>query len=374
MPFPTAQSLSFPLPNAGLVRPEPKEGGASPFPSLLDPSRFVPARLPADLAPRLVTLVDAEEGFDWSRPFSRAATDVSSMRSQWRAHLIFERHGVVPTYLVNHPVAENPDGYRPLQELLRDGACEIGAHLHPWVNPPYAEPLTRYHSFAGNLPPELEIEKLAALTQLIGARFATRPVVYRAGRYGIGPHSGEALVRLGYRVDTSVAPYRDFRREGGPAFFFHPTEPTWTDASRRLMELPLTSAVIGPLQRRQRWMPHLFGWRAERAGVPSLLRRLGLIERIKLTPEGIQLEEAMRLVRTLHRRGQRVFVLSYHSPSLAPGAMPYVRTDEDLQRFLGWLDSFYSFFASELGGRPATARQIHDMALVETLPDRRLAG
>jgi hypothetical protein len=56
--------------------------------------------------------------------------------------------------------------------------------------------------------------------------------------------------------------------------------------------------------------------------------------------------------------GHRIFVLTYHSPSLVPGNTPYVRNQEQLDRFLDWLDEFYVFFREEAGGRPSTWREI----------------
>jgi len=50
------------------------------------------------------------------------------------------------------PVASQPDGYQPLVEIQDSGKCIVGAHSHPWVNPPFKEPVNRFTSFAGNLP------------------------------------------------------------------------------------------------------------------------------------------------------------------------------------------------------------------------------
>ena len=43
------------------------------------------------------------------------------MRSQHLAHRIFERYGVIPTYMVDHPVASQDEGRAPLKELLQGG-------------------------------------------------------------------------------------------------------------------------------------------------------------------------------------------------------------------------------------------------------------
>src|SRR5579863_3484068 len=128
-------------------------------------SRLVSA--PPIGAPRLLVVVDTEEEFDWSRPLSRAETRVDHIRHQDRTQRIFERYGIVPTYVVDYPVASQESGFRPLREWRRDGKCRIGAHLHPWVNPPFEEELSPHNSYPGNLSPALEKAKLARLTETI---------------------------------------------------------------------------------------------------------------------------------------------------------------------------------------------------------------
>src|SRR3546814_10955242 len=68
------------------------------------------------------------------------------------------------------------------------------------------------------LPPELEHAKLAALTEAIAGAFGARPVVYKAGRYGVGPATAGILEALGYRIDVRVVPFTDFSDDGGPDF------------------------------------------------------------------------------------------------------------------------------------------------------------
>src|SRR4029077_14909777 len=130
---------------------------------------------------------------------------------QNRTQEIFDRYGVRPTYVVDYPVASQETGYRPLREWLDDGKCQVGAHLHPWVNPPFDEEVNARNSYPGNLPAALEKEKLRRLTEIIEANFGHRPTVYRAGRYGIGAATGAILEELGYEIDTSIVPFTDFR-------------------------------------------------------------------------------------------------------------------------------------------------------------------
>jgi glycosyltransferase involved in cell wall biosynthesis len=312
--------------------------------------------------PLIVTLVDAEETFDWSRePFSRTSSDVRSMSQQFLAHRIFDRYGVVPTYMVDYPVATQSDGREPLRELLADRRCGIGAQLHAWVTPPLTEKLTPRNSYPGNLPVALEYQKLDALTKAIEDGVGVRPRIYRAGRFGAGPRTGDILRHLGYLADSSVMPGWSFVRQGGPDFMALGAEPYWIDPERTILELPSSVGFVGRLGGAGEALRRvLFSRLSERLYGPALMARLGLLERIRLTPEGILIEEAKRLVRYMLARGHRVFVLTYHTPSLSPGCTPYVRTQEDLVRFLAWLDEFYAFFIDELHGVPATWHEIRD--------------
>lgn len=314
--------------------------------------------------PMLITTVDSEEDFDWTRPFSRASTDVTSMRSQHLAHRIFERYGVIPTYMVDHPVAAQDAGRAPLRELLQGGLCDIGAQLHPWVTPPFSEYVSSRNSYPGNLPAALEFAKIRTLTAEIETAFGLSPGIFRAGRYGVGANTGKMLRHLGYLADSSVVPCWNFGADGGPDFRRMTSEPYWIDQERTVLELPLAAALVGRTASLPECMTnHLFGRIQERLGIPSVMAHLGLLERIKLTPEGIAIEEAKRLVQHMVANGQRVFVMTYHSPSLEPGNTPYVRTAEDLQRFLGWLDEFYAFFTQTVGGTCATWRDVRNALL-----------
>src|SRR4029079_18298868 len=96
--------------------------------------------------------------------------------------------------------------------------------------------------------------------------------------------------------------------------------------------------------------------------LPAILARTRLLYRARITPEGHSLDEAKELTRTLYRAGQRVFALSYHSPSLSPGRTPYTRNQADVERFLSWIEGYLDFFTGEMSGVPSSVSQIRDMA------------
>jgi len=337
------------------------------FVEALAAPRGLPASLPAQCPPLLLVVIDTEEEFDWSQPHARENTGVSAIAAQGLAQEIFARHGIVPTYVVDYPVAATPAAVSVLKAFAERGECRIGAHLHPWVNPPHSESVNTFNSYPGNLPPALEREKLAALTAQITEAFGARPLVYKAGRYGVGPATARILEDLGYLIDVSVVPYTSFTDDGGPDFSRAGFQPSWFGAGQGLLEIPLSCGFHGVLRSLG---PALFPRVSTPAGMrlrlPGILARSGLLERIRLTPEGIDLAANMRLTRSLYQQGCRLFSFTYHSPSLVPGMTPYVSSIAELETFLESMDRYFTFFREELGGRPSDPMEV--LAMVRPRP------
>jgi hypothetical protein len=306
-----------------------------------------------DVRPMLFVVVDTEEQFDWAAPFSTDHVKVSNVRKIARAQSIFDRYGLRPNYVIDFPVATQPDGYLPLMDLLRSGACSIGAHLHPWVTPPHAETINARHSYACNLDPALEEAKLRVTSDAIEDRFGIKPRVYKAGRYGFGRFTAALLEKLGFDVDTSINPCMDFSADGGPSFDRFDACPFLFGRSRRLLELPCTTAYVGLAARAGRSILRT-ATANTRLRLPGLLARLLLVDRLMLSPEGYTLDEMRRLTVSLLARNVRTFTLSFHSPSLEPGHTPYVRTARDLEQFLARIDAYCDFFFGTIGGVAVT--------------------
>lgn len=305
--------------------------------------------------PQLAIVVDTEEEFDWRRPFARENIATRSIGAQPLAHRIYDRFGIVPTYVVDYPVATDPAARGLLGRLGAEGRAEIGAHLHPWVCPPHEEEVNRFNSYHCNLPPELERAKIETLTDAVETGFGARPTVFKAGRYGFGRSTAATIAELGYQVDCSFVPHASFTGDGGPSYHGTPDRPFWLDTERQLLEVPMTSGFIGAFGSLGGRLPALFNSpSARRLRVPGLLARTGLAARSALTPEGVSAQEQIRLIKALMTRGHRFFTLCYHSPSLAPGNTPYVRNEAELAAFLGRLETVLRFFAEELNGEFTT--------------------
>jgi hypothetical protein len=230
--------------------------------------------------------------------------------------------------------------------------------------------VTPHNSYPGNLPAALEREKLARLTETIAENFDTRPTVYKAGRYGIGNATADTLEALGYDVDASVVPWTDFSADGGPDFSCHDDGLRWFGKARRLLEIPLSVGFAG-LGRTAgpALYPAATSPTANRLHLAGILARSRLLERIRLSPENADYAEQERLARSLLAQGQRVFSLTYHSPSLEAGHTPYVRNERDLADFVGRIDRFCDWFINAVGGRPTTpARLFAELSASNTRP------
>ena len=85
------------------------------------------------------------------------------------------------------------------------------------------------------------------------------------------------------------------------------------------------------------------------------LARSRLLNRIPLTPEGVPVKEAKEAISRLLDSGQKLFSLSFHTPTVVPGHTPYVRDGADLRAFWGWWDEVLDLFAAHgvLPARPA---------------------
>lgn len=309
-----------------------------------------PLHWPERFGRRFTVFVDVEEEFDWTAPLDAAQRSTQAMRAFPDAHARFASWHVGLTCMVDHPIATDAAAVDLLCRVVEDGRSAIGAQLHAWVTPPFAAPVTAFTSYAGNLPRDVERAKIAALTAAIEAAFAARPVAFRAGRYGLGPHTLGLLAEAGYRLDSSVRPGYDYSADGGPDYSSAGT-PAWRRDG--MVELPLSTIFTGVARRYGAGLYRQLG-RIPRAR--GLAARTGLLARVALTPEGMPIADVLRAL-DVAADSERLLVLSFHSPSLAPGHTPYVRDAADLARFWRWWDAVLARL-DRLGFAPASLADI----------------
>ncbi|MFC7541870.1 glycosyltransferase [Siccirubricoccus deserti] len=267
-------------------------------------------------------VIDTEADFDWDRGISTDVGRVVSISGLDENFDSFRKHGIRPSLVIDHPVATHAEGGRIVRRLAEEG-CEIGVHLHSWTTPPMVEPRDDWHSFSGNMGAWLERRKLATLTHRVEALTGRKARIFKAGRYGLGPNTVDALEAEGFEIDLSICPWYDYSALGGPDFSRFTARPGWFGASRRLLSLPTTAAPLGWLGPQAHLVTRVTrGGLGRQLGLGRIAARANAFYPLRLSPEGADLGQMIQVTRQLHARGLRVFTLSLHSPTLQVGNTP----------------------------------------------------
>ena len=260
---------------------------------------------------------------------------------------IWDKFSISPVYFVSPEVVNNDDCCKVLKsEIERD--AEIGTHLHS----EYIEPQKKYNDATGTASNEFpcyaydtetEFAKIKNLTELIEEKLGIRPVSYRAARYGADTDTINILKNLGYKIDSSITPGINWKKQGGPDHTKGPTEPYfisktdyYAQGDSPILEVPITiSGKRFPLLP-DKWM--FYKW---------------------LRPSFMTAVEMKWLVNEyIKKYSEPVLNLMFHSMEILPGKTPFVRTKFGQKLYLSRLTSILKYMA-EKGLQNKTLKQIY---------------
>jgi hypothetical protein len=267
--------------------------------------------------------VDTEEEWDWSGPFPEQQFSVKNIAEIPAFQLFCQELGIKPTYLVDYPVASHVESASIMAGLATEH-CEIGAHLHPWANPPYAEKTNEYLSHVVNLPIEQVEAKLSTLVNTIVSNIGKKPTAFRTGRWGI---NGEVLTLLNnyqFEVDSSIYPlYQNdyFSCESAPGHHYMPslsdTNKAEASPTHNILEIPVSCGFnrsnYGLAQKIHRLFEQPpFSW----LKFNGALWHSFLLRKIYLSPELCSSKDMNRLIDNKLSNGDSCFHMYLHSSSL----------------------------------------------------------
>lgn len=295
----------------------------------------------------VVVSIDTEED-NWVP--TRDRITVENIRELPRLDRLFERLGVRATYFTTHQVADSPWTHDVLRGLHASGRAEIGAHLHPWNTPPIELELTARNTMVVNLPPRLQLAKIRTVTDTLTQAVGDRPTAFRAGRWGFGASTAAALIECGYRVDSSITPFKSWWEDDGPTHRGAPLDVYRLDGRSDarvpvpdgpLVEVPLSWGYArGLWSVRARMHDLLESPKLRRLRLESMAARLHLVNQFVLSPEVNTAEDMLGLSRRLLATGVRHLHVSWHSPSLRPGLSPFVTTRADVERLYTSIEEY----------------------------------
>ncbi len=305
----------------------------------------------------LLVGIDTEGDNQWDAA-ARADQRFENIYALPTLHALFARHGVRPTYVITHPVAADARSAAVLRALQAGGDCEIGAHHHAWETPPCTAEDVRRHPYAASLPLAQFEDQLVQLTAAIEGAVGRRPVSYRSGRFGFSAAHVAALERLGYLVESSVAPLFYEAHKQGPDFVEAPLRPYFlaydsatTPGTSNVLEVPCSAALNRRLPRR---LQYLYARAPRPYMTKRVLRKLGIARVRWLRPSYSSLEDMISLARDLAAAGEPVLNLLFHSSEAIVGGSPYNRTEAELAAFCDRLERFFEYAIGTLKATPAT--------------------
>jgi len=277
----------------------------------------------------VIVTIDTEADNQWA--YNEVVT-TENLNYVPRFQRLCERYGLRPTYLCTFEGVESSHFESVLRPYQERGAAEIGAHLHPWTNPPFG-PAARagidkdaYPAYPSELTLKDFSAKLTVLTDRIAVRTGRAPTSYRAGRWGFTAAHVAVLVRLGYAVDCSVTPLVSWadhagRRGGGPDFRAAPLVPYFldpTDVCRAgpstLLEVPVTIVLD-----RQWFRPY---------------------------PE-MSAEQLLEVYRVASAQKLPALEMMLHSSELMPGGSPDYPTEASVEQVYAKLERVFAQLARD---------------------------
>lgn len=291
--------------------------------------------------PLFLLTIDTEEEWNWDSDLPRPPFSTKNIEEVPEFQRFCSDLSIIPTYFVDYAVVNNVEHAEILAEYFKNGQCDIGAHLHPWANPPIEETICDHNSHAINLDLDLFRQKITKLTERLSETFGAHPYSYRAGRWGINAAHMSVLASLGYRVDSSVRP---FYFDTSFSYVHAITRPYWPSLSDILksdesqtgiLEVPVTSGYNRKyFELCEKIHTHLASHPLNKARLIGMLWRTGIMRKITVTPEGYKSHDIKRCIDMAIARGDQVINMFIHSSDLLPGCTSYVRTKKEKDAFM----------------------------------------
>ncbi len=294
----------------------------------------------------LVTTIDVEPdcspNWTYSNPLSFEGVSVGIRQ---RLQPLFDKYGISPTYLINNVVLEDESSVNVFRELK--GSYELGTHLHP----EFIEPMKEVYDYAGKkgvanccfYPHEIEYAKIRSITELFTKSFGYAPVSFRAGRFSAGDNTIRSLVKLGYKIDTSVTPHmcwNDKSRQRPVNYRSAPEQPYLVSdtilpngSQGKLLEVPVTIAL-------------------RKTSLKQAIKKLVIHKTTKIRYEPVWLrpvfsdnDEIQWLLKATYEthKHERILVynLMFHNVEVIPGLSPYTKTENDCDKYMQQLEMLF---------------------------------
>ncbi|GLR70925.1 polysaccharide deacetylase family protein [Agaribacter marinus] len=278
--------------------------------------------------------VDTEEEWDWNGPFPEKDFSVENLHALPQFQQFCMRLGIRPCYFVDYAAAKGLDPSSEFMQLVQKNTCELGAHLHPWANPPIFEKPTEENSHVVNLPLTQVEQKLDALMQVFAEKFEYRPRAFRTGRWGISAEIMDLLWSRGFTVDSSVYPFYEneyFSCQGSPTLPYWPatSDVLSCGEQRNILEMPVTVGFNRqPFELANKINRTLDSPNLQKVKANAILWHSKLLRKIYMSPEVTSSSNMISLCDSVDTQKQPIIHMYLHSSNLIQSGTGVMDSEE----------------------------------------------
>ena len=311
------------------------------------------------------TECDKDENWNIRRPLS-FTNIIYGIRQ--RLIPLFTKYNIKPTYLISPEVINNRESVEVLKTMEN---CELGTHLHCEFIEPYSDLNCISTLKTQNmLPYEIEFQKIKNLTNLFENNFNYSPLSFRAGRFGISTNTIKILSQLGYRVDSSIVPFRIQNYNaikqsffGAPLTPYHPSINNYNKKGNSdILEVPVSHFIDGF----NKWPSFILRQLSEYNNLfIKILKRFGTsFQKTWIRPyrlNSIELINAtQQMIHTYFKNEKHIMInIMFHSNEIMANCSPYCKSTIDVDNYINSLDKYFDNLFSNY--------QIHSISLADSI-------
>lgn len=281
--------------------------------------------------------VDTEEEWDWEGPFPEGEFSVENLHMLPEFQAFCTNRGIRPCYFVDYAAAAGIEQTSQFVEQVKNNECELGAHLHPWANPPFFDKPTESNSHVVNLPIEQVSDKLDALMELFAERFSYQPKSFRTGRWGISPQIMDLLWSRGFEVDSSVYPFYQnefFSCQGSPTLPYWPSEQDVLSIGQQqnILELPVTVGFNRrPFAKANQVHQALDTPGLQTLKANALMWHSHLLRKIYMSPEVTEAQDMITLAENAIKENAPLIHMYFHSSNLISNGTGFFKAEKPFE-------------------------------------------
>lgn len=306
-----------------------------------------------------IITIDTEADSQWDVS-DRVTTE--NLKFTDRFQQLCNTYNFKPTYLCSYEIVDSEFFPNTIGKYIQSNIAEIGAHLHPWSNPPYIPDLAtelKCHYYPTELPLDIFQQKMQNLLDLIEKKTGVKATSYRAGRWGFSSVHIPILQKMGIIVDGSVTPYVSWEnhpglKAKGPNFKSAPSHPYILDntnvnkvGSSGLLEVPPTILFTQNIFNNSAKLRNIL-LKFSNLKIFQLMTKVINLNPVWLRPFPEMSAAKLKIVvdKAIQLKSD-VIELMFHSSELMAGGSPYNKTSQDIDNLYARFEELFKYISDK---------------------------